>query len=168
MTTAAKKVRTVTVGGGIYKLSGSVAVLSKPKNKNITVLKIPATVSANGKKYKVTSVAANACKGLKKLKTVAIGKNVTAIKKNAFSGCTKLAKLTIGKNVKSIGVNAFRGCSRLKTITINTTKLTAKTIGKKAFAGTPVKATVKVPRKNKKNYTKWLVKSGISKKAVIK
>ena len=137
--------KTVTYGSGIYKLSGSGAVLIKPKNKNITKLTIPAAVSANGKKYKVTSVSAKACKGLKKLKT-----------------------LTIGKNVKSIGKNAFQGCSKLTTITIKTTKLTKKNVGAKAFSGTPAKATVKVPKRVRKAYKKWLLSKGISKKAKIK
>ena len=47
-----KAVKTVISGNGIYKLSDSAAVLSKPKNKNITKLSIPATVSANGKNIK--------------------------------------------------------------------------------------------------------------------
>ncbi len=184
-------VKTVTVGGGVYKLSGSTASLSKPKNKNITKLSIPATVSANGKKYKVTSVAANACKGLKKLKTLSIGKNVKTIGKNSFSGCVKLTtvsggsglekigasafkdckvlkKITLNKNVKLIGSNAFRGCKKLKTITFKTTKLTAKKVGANAFKSTPAKAKVIVPKKVKKAYSKWLVKKGISKKATIK
>ena len=57
-TTGQNVVKTVNVGNGVYKLSGSTASLSKPKNKKITKLSIPATVSANGKKYKVTSVSA--------------------------------------------------------------------------------------------------------------
>jgi len=137
--------RTVTNGNGIYNLSGSTASLLKPKNKNITKLSIPASVTVNGKKYKVTSVSAKACTGLKKLKS-----------------------LTIGANVRSIGTSAFQGCGKLKTITIKTTKLTSKNVKTKAFKGTSAKATVKVPKKVKKAYKKWLVKKGISKKAKIK
>ena len=190
-TTESKTVKTVTVGNGVYKLSGSTASLKKPKNKKITKLTIPATVSANGKKYKVTSVSANACKGLKKLKTLKIGKNVKTIGKNSFYGCVKLStvtggtgiekinssafknckvlkKITLNKKVKSIGSSAFRGCRKLKTITFKTTKLTAKKVGANAFKGTPSKARVTVPKKVKKAYSKWLVKKGISKKAIIK
>ena len=190
-TTGQNVVKTVTVGNGVYKLSGSTASLSKPKNKKITKLSIPATVSANGKKYKVTSVSANACKGLKKLKTLVIGKNVKTIGKNSFSGCVVLSKvtggsglekigasafkdckvltkITLNKKVKSIGSSAFRGCKKLKTIVINTTKLTSKKVGANAFKSTPSKAKVTVPKKVKKAYSKWLVKKGISKRATIK
>ena len=167
-TSGQKAVKTVTSGGGVYEISGSAAVLTKPKNKNITKLTVPAAVSLNGKKYKVTSVDAKACKGLKKLKTVIIGQNVTAIKKNAFYGCTKLTDLTIGKNVKSIGRSAFQGCKNLKTITFKTAKLTSKSVGAKAFRGTPAKAKVKVPKKKLKAYKKWLFSKGISRKAKIK
>lgn len=66
------------------------------------------------------------------------------------------------------GKSAFQGCKKLKTITFKTTKLTAKKVGTKAFKGTPAKATVKVPKKVKKAYKKWLTKKGISKKAKIK
>ena len=190
-TTGQNVVKTVTVGNGVYKLSGSTASLSKPKNKKITKLSIPATVSANGKKYKVTSVSANACKGLKKLKTLVIGKNVKTIGKNSFSGCVVLSKvtggsglekigasafkdckvlkkITLNKKVKSIGKNAFRGCKKLKTITFKTTKLTSKKVGSNAFKSTYSKAKVTVPKKVKKAYSKWLVKKGISKKATVK
>ncbi|MCR4709687.1 MAG: leucine-rich repeat domain-containing protein [Clostridiales bacterium] len=189
--TGQKTVKTVTVGNGVYKLSGSTASLSKPKNKNVTKISIPATVSANGKKYKVTSVSANACKGSKKLKTLSIGKNVKSIGKKSFSGCGALSavsggsrlekigasafkdckvltKITLNKKVKSIGSSAFSGCKKLKTITIKTTKLTSKNVGANAFKGTPAKATVTVPKEVKKAYSKWLVKKGISKKAKIK
>ena len=142
---AAQHVTTVTSGNGVYKISGSSATLLKPKNKSITSLSIPATISVNGRKYNVTAVSAKACKGLKKLKT-----------------------LTIGANVDSIGAYAFQNCSKLKTITIRTTKLTSKNVKSKAFKGTPKTVKVKVPKKVKKAYKKWLTKKGISKKAKIK
>ena len=140
----AESLKTVISGNGIYKLSGSTAVLSKPRNKTITKLSIPATVSANGKMYKVLSVSANACKGLKKLKTV-----------------------TIGKNIKKIGKNAFRDCKKLKSITIKTSNLTSSKVGANAFKGIYSKATIKVPKKKLSAYKKLLKKKGIGKKVKI-
>ena len=141
---SAKKVSRVTVGNGVYKLSGKTASLIKPKKKTITSLSVPASVKANGKTYNVTAVSANACKGLKKLKTV-----------------------SIGKNVKKIGKNAFYGCKNLKTIVIKTTGLKAAAVGSGAFKGINAKAAIKVPKKKLTAYKNLLKKKGIGKKVKI-
>ncbi len=109
-----------------------------------TSLKMPAAIKVGSTSYKVTSVAAKALKGHAKIK-----------------------KLTIGSNVTSIGKSAFQNCKKLKTITIKSKKLKAGKVGSKAFKGTPSKVKVKVPKKVKSAYKKWLVKKGISKKAKI-
>ncbi len=181
----------VTVNGGVYKLSGTTAALIGASKKTLTSLVIPATVKANGKTYKVTAIEKNALKGMKKLKTVTVGKNVKTIGKSAMMNCTaltavkgmaavteigaeafrdcaKLAKFTFEAKVKSIGKNAFYGCKKLKTIVIKTTKLTEKNVGTNAFKGTPESATVTCPASKLKAYKKFLVKRGISKKATFK
>ena len=154
-------------------------------------VKIPNTITVNGKKYKVTSIGkaafkgdskltkvtigsnvksigANAFYGCKKLTTVTIGKNVTKIGDKAFYKCTKLKKITIPSNVSSIGKQAFYGCGKLKTITIKTTKLTTKKVGSNAFKGIYSKATIKVPKKKLSAYKKLLKSKGVSNKAKIK
>jgi hypothetical protein len=93
----------------------------------------------------VTEIAENACKDMKKLKT-----------------------LKIGKNVKKIGAKAFSGCKGLKTITIKSENLTKGSIGKASFKGVPAKATIKIPLKMMKSYKTLLIKAGISKKATFK
>ena len=135
----------VTVKNGIYKLSGSSAALIGTSKKNLTSLTVPATVSANGKKYKVTSIAASACKGLKKLKN-----------------------LTIGKNVKKIGVSAFYGCQKLANLNIKTKLLKKSSVGKNAFGKTSAKIKVKCPSARRKAYKKFLPNKGLSKKASYK
>lgn len=133
---------TVTRAG---KTKGEVAY-TKPKNKILTSVSIPATVKLKGITYKVTS-----------------------IKANAFKKCKKLKKATIGKNIKIIGKNAFYGCAKLKTITIKTTKLTKKSVGSKAFAKLHKKLTVKVPKKKRKAYKKIFRKKGVTgKKQIVK
>jgi hypothetical protein len=112
------------------------------KNKNVTEVTIPATVSINGTSYKVTAIA-----------------------KNAFAGCTKLKKVTIGKNVASIGKNAFSGASKLKTITIKSKVLTK--VGANAFKGIKSNATIKVPSSKVKAYKKLLAGKGQGKKVTI-
>ena len=116
-----------------------------PINKNCKTLDIPDKVMYRGKTYKVTEVAKASCKGMKALK-----------------------RLTIGRNVKTIGKQAFASCKKLKKVYIDTKNLSSKTVGSKAFKGTPKKMTIKVPKKKKKAYKKWLRKKGVSKKAKIK
>ncbi len=117
-----------------------------PANKNAKKVTIPETVTlSDGTKAKVTSIAANAFKGNKKITTV-----------------------VIGKNIKKIGKKAFYNCKNLKKITIHSTSLTKKTIGAKAFKNTSPKAVVKVVKKKVKSYKKILIAKGVSKKAKIK
>jgi len=135
----------VTVKNGIYKLSGSTATLIGTTKNTLTSLTIQDTVKANGKKYKVTAIAASACEKM-----------------------SKLAKVTIGKYVKNIGKKAFYNCKKLKTITIKSSSLTSSSVKADAFKKTYSKATVKVPSKKLAAYKKILVKRGISKKATFK
>lgn len=164
---------------------------TKLSTKSKKQIAIPAAITVNGVTYKVTSIAENAFRNNNSLTKVTIGNNVTTIGLGAFSGCKKLKNITIGKNVTTInarafykctaltrivipakvqiiGKQAFYGCKNLKSITVKTAKLSSKTVGKKAFSGTPQKAVVKVPKRKLKAYKKLLVAKGIHKKAKIK
>ena len=140
----------------------------KADNKETTKITIPSVVSMDGVKFKVTDISDNAFNGCKKLKSVTIGKSVTTIGNKAFSKCTSLKKITIPAGVTKIGKKAFYGCKKLKSITIKTKKLKNKSVGAQAFKGLHKKAVIKVPKKQKKAYTKWLRKKGITKKMKIK
>ncbi len=132
---------TVKSSTGTYKFAANGQVtLSKPKNKKVTTAKIPDTVTVNGVKYPVTSIANNAYKGCAKLKTVTVGKNVKTIGAGSFQNCKKLKSIKGCKNITSIGKNAFAGCTSLKTVSLSSKKLT--TIGASAFSGN--KALTKV------------------------
>ncbi len=140
----------------------------KVDNKEKTKIIIPSAVSMDGVKFKVTDISDNAFNGCKKLKSVTIGKSVTTIGNKAFSKCTSLKKITIPAGVTKIGKKAFYGCKKLKTITIKSKKLNSKSVGAQAFKGLYKKAVIKVPKNQKKAYTKWLKKKGITKKMKIK
>ena len=116
-----------------------------PKNKKQTKIVVPDTIKINGVTYKVTSIAKNAFKNNKKLKTV-----------------------TVGKNVSKMGANVFTGCKKLKTITIKSTKLTAKTLSKSTFKGITKAKTIKVPKKKLSAYKKLFKNSGLSAKVKVK
>ena len=130
--------------------------------KKITV---PATVEIDGFTYKVTSIAASAFKGNKKVTTVAIGNNVTTIGTNAFNGCKKLKTVTIGTGLKTIGNKAFYDCSVLKTITIKSMQL--KKVGANALKGINGTAKIKVPSKKLASYKKLLKGKGQGSKVKI-
>ena len=141
--TKAKKVK-----GNYYKIiskSKKTVQYEKPVNKNISSIMIPAVVKINGKRYKVTEIAAN-----------------------AFKNCKRLKKVTIGTNINKIGKKAFYGCSSLKNIKVKTSKLTNSRIGRQAFKGIHKKSVIKVPKRQLKTYKKILKTKGIGKKVKIK
>ena len=145
VTACSKKVKTVTVIG------------SKKQLKSIT---IPATVTYQKMKFKVTEISKNAFKKQKKLTKVTIGNNVTKIGANAFYGDKKLSKVIIGKNVTNIGANAFYGDKKLSKVTIKGKNL--KKIGKNAFKKIKKSATFKVPKGKAKAYKNMLKKAKTS------
>ncbi|HCT92755.1 MAG TPA: hypothetical protein DF613_15455 [Lachnospiraceae bacterium] len=151
--------------------AGSAVACTGTANKSATSVKIPATVKLGGVTYKVTSIANNAFRNNKRLKTVTIGSNVTSIGSCAFQNCTALSKITIPAKVSKIGAKAFNGCKKLFSITVNSQKLTAKNVGSQAFAGTGSsnygKVRVIVPKKKYTVYSKILKAKGLSAKAKI-
>lgn len=155
--------------GATYKvLTENTVAYIKPHSKTVTKAVIPLTVTINGTTFVVSSVAKNAFVGCTKLKSVIIGKNVTSIGDKAFYNCKSLQKITIPAKVTKIGKQAFANCKKMKLLTIKSSKLTAKSVGSKAFKGIYKKPTVKVPKKKKKVYKKMLIAKGMPKKVKIK
>ena len=138
--------------GAVYKVTGTkgktptVSYYADPSKKSRQKkIVIPKQVTIQGVTYKVTSIAANACKGNK-----------------------KITSLIIGSNIKSIGKNAFYGCKNLKKLVINSKKLTAESIGKNAFQGISDKAVVQTPKELTKKYRKLLRKKGLPESAKVR
>ena len=134
-------------------------------NKKAVSAAVPATVTFGDVTYKVTSIAANAFSGCKKLKTVTIGNNVTTIGNNAFKKCTALKKVIIPTRVTTIGKNAFAGCKKLKKVIVKTKVL--RKIGKNAFKGINKAAKIKVPKRNLTVYKKLFKKAKLAKSVKI-
>ena len=129
-----------------YKVTTSNTVqYVKASSKKAKTVKVPSTITVNGVKCQVTSIAPKAMKGNKKLK-----------------------KVIIPSSIRTIGTQAFAGCKNLKNITIQTPDLTKKSVGAKAFKGISNKAVIKVPKKQLKAYQKLLKTKGVSKKVKIK
>ena len=129
----------------VYKVNGNKTVEYNKVNKKAKTAIVPTTVKVNGVNYQVTAIAPK-----------------------AFANNKNLKKVVIPVSVRSIGKQAFSGCKNLKTIIINTPYLTKKSVGAKAFKGIHAKATIKVPKKQKKAYRKFLKSKGIGKKVKIK
>ena len=129
-----------------YKVTTSNTVqYVKASSKKAKIVKVPSTITVNGVKCQVTSIAPKAMKGNK-----------------------KLTKVVIPASVRTIGAQAFAGCKNLKNITIQTPYLTKKSVGAKAFKGISDKAVIEVPKKQLKAYQKLLKTKGVSKKVKIK
>ena len=136
-----------TIGIFTYRITGKdtaeilTTTVNGDKKKDLKIFSTAKLIL--GERYKITSVAANALKGNKKVKTLTIGKNTVKIGKGAFQNCKNLKKIVIkSKKLKKIGSNAFKGISK--------------------------KAVVKVPKSKKKLYTKLLRASGLPKSIKIK
>ena len=134
----------LTIGSCEYTVNNNQATITAPESKTSTKLTIPATIKVEGESVPVTAIAPKAFKGMKKLKTV-----------------------IIGKNIKVIGKNAFRDCKKLQSITIKTSKLTSGKVGANAFKGINAKAKIKVPKAKLSAYKKLLKKKGIGKNVKI-
>ena len=93
---------------------------------------------------------------------------ISEIGPKAFLANSKLKKVTIGTQIEKIGAKAFFRCKNLKSIQIKSGKLKAKSVGKKAFAKISAKSVIKVPKKKKKAYQKFLLKKGVPKSADVK
>ncbi len=170
---AAPKIKvkhTYTYKGLKYKVtklsgkSGSVTLVGA-SDKNRKTLTVPAAVTLNGIKCKVTAVGTKAFQNYKKLTKVTIGSNVVTIGTKAFYNCKKLERVTIGKNVTTIGKQAFYKDKKLKSITIKTKKL--KNVGKQAFQGISSKAKISAPKSKKSSYKKLLKNKGLKKTVKI-
>lgn len=132
-----------TSGGNTYQAlsANTVSLVKAAAKKSVSV---PATVTVGGVKASVTAIGNNAFSSAKK----------------------KVTSVTIGTNVTKIGKKAFANCKKLKKITVKSTKL--KSVGAKALSGIHKKAVIKVPKKQKKKYTKLFKNKGQKKTVKIK
>lgn len=142
---AIKKNAKVTRGKYIYKVTS----VTKKQNGNVQVCgfakgKKAATITINGKKFKVTSIAPKAFLKNKTVKKVVIGNNVKVVGTKAFYNAKKLYTITIGKNVTTIKSQAFGKLPKLKKVVVRSKKLKKlKKIKKKIFKPVKHKFTIK-------------------------
>ena len=95
---------------GTYTVQNGEAAFTGPVKKTARTVTVPTAIKVGDQTVKVTAIAPNAFKSMKKLTTV-----------------------TIGKNIKSIGAKAFYKCKALRNIKIKTKKVYKKILLKKGM-----------------------------------
>ena len=122
--------------GGVEKVNHIRYTVTKKKGnvREVTVngiegksrrsIVIPATVTLAKKTYKVVGIEKNAFKGMKKLKTVTISKNVRRIEDQAFKNCKRLATVKIlSGNCSFSGKSIWKGTSKKMIIKVSESNL---------------------------------------------
>ena len=100
---------------------------------------INSVIPTNGS---VTTIGADAFRGITKLQTITIPNTVTAIEDYAFLGCTGLTQINLGTSLDRLGTGAFQGCSTLKSVVL---PASLTEIGACAFSGCLALETVNFP-----------------------
>lgn len=146
---------TFTVSKMVYRITGKTTVtFVKCKDNTVKSLKIPNTVKKEGKTYKVTKVAKEACYQYAQLKDVSIGNNVTVIADRAFASCQKLRSVTIGTGLERIGGKVFDSDKKLKKIKFKSEVI--KEIDKDTFKGVYKKVKIIVPKTKVRKYNQLI------------
>lgn len=118
----------------------AVTVVSVPNKRSVS---IPATVTLNNKKFKVTAVSAKSMKG-SKVRTVTLGANITKIAANAFNGSkakTLALKTTLLKKAKVKGSLAGSKITKIKVQVAKASKKATVKSYKKIFAKSNAKGS---------------------------
>ncbi|CVI73925.1 hypothetical protein BN3660_03500 [Eubacteriaceae bacterium CHKCI004] len=109
---------TYSAGGSTYKATSANTVTLQSAAKKKTI-KIPATVTVNGVKAKVTAIDKNAFKkAKKKLTKVVIGANVTTIGKKAFKGISTNAVIKVPKAKKKAYAKFLKNKGQARSVII--------------------------------------------------
>lgn len=94
-----------------------VEVTANPSETIDREIKIPSTVTSNGKKYKVVGIGDEAFR-FQKMPSAVIPSSVSYIGESAFEYCSSLTKIELPEGIEQIGARAFYGCSHLEGITL--------------------------------------------------
>lgn len=94
------------VDGATYQIDEDGATLTKDDDATGDVV-LDATVTINGKTYKITVIGEGAFQGNEQITSLTVPDGIETIMSNAFDGCSSLLKVLLGKGVKKIGSKAF-------------------------------------------------------------
>lgn len=141
-----------------YRITGKNQVgVTGTADKKIAKIKIPDTVTYQGRLYKITSIEKKAFKNLSKCKQVSIGDYVKVIGDQAFCRCKNLRRISFGRGLKKIGKKVLYQDKKIKKIIFLGDKL--KKIGQKTFRGVDKKVGITAPKKKAARYKKMIQRS---------
>ena len=120
-TTGVRAAAMLTLNGVIYTLDTAAKTASATGYDSASfpasgALSIPATVSAGGVDYEVTSLESSCFFDCTSLTSVGIPDSITSLPSNCFTGCQSLKSVDIPDGVSSLGGLCFAGCSSLSQI----------------------------------------------------
>ena len=113
----------------------TVGVVSCNENKYCADIKVPESITHNGRTLTVVSILHSAFKG-NQLRSIELPKTITRIEASAFSDCTNLTEIAIPPRVEYIGDDAFVG-SGLQSFTNDNEECV---FGAGVFRATPLKS----------------------------
>ncbi|MBR2231372.1 MAG: C10 family peptidase, partial [Prevotella sp.] len=122
-----------TVGGLRYYYStgnGKATVIQDDSYQELTEVSIPATVSIDGKSYRVIAIGSSAFDNCWQLQSLTLSEGLESIGDRALSSLN-ITELILPSTLKAIGEQAFSYSSSIKTLTIPEG---VTTIGNYAFA----------------------------------
>lgn len=109
----------VKIDGIFYNLSGSEASVTYD-NRGVGdysgQVSIPASITYQGKSYRVTSIGDDAFFACYKLTSVHIPGSVKKIGSGSFASCTGLSRINLPANLTEIGFRGFADCSALTSV----------------------------------------------------
>lgn len=126
----------VTIGKFIYSLdkrSKEATIIGTDTKQQITgKLVIPSTISDKKGQYSVTTIGAQAFKGLHNIVALELPSTLKSIGSEAFANCTGITELSLPNYGYSIGDRAFLNCTGLRSLLVPNG---IKSISWSAFSG---------------------------------
>ena len=130
----------------IYNRSSAEAYVTKGDNySNFTSVTIPANVTIDGDRYRVTAVGARAFSSTS-ITSVKLEEGIKVIEQEAFSWCQSLTKVSLPSSLEEIKVGAFNECAILPSIEI---PANVSLIRETAFSYCRAMTSIKVSADNK-------------------
>ncbi len=97
---------------------GTATVIANSDYKNMASVIVPASVTAAGKDYRVTSLADSCFLDCEMLTSINIANSVTTLGNNCFRFCSNLTSVGLPSSLTKVGNYCFAYCSKLPSIVL--------------------------------------------------
>lgn len=98
--------------------SPSLCTQTRIRKSSNRTLRIPGTVSINGKTFKVSTITPYSFSGYHEMDSLIIEDGIETIDEYAFDNCMNLRTVYLPSSIRQINENPFTNCPRLETIKI--------------------------------------------------